>query len=92
MIGFASGTIPQIPANYLLLKNCSAVGLFYGDYFRNDPDGQRAAFDAMFDMYAKGLLRPLVSEVIPLEAVPDAIARSAEGKVVGKIVVKIGSA
>ena len=92
IIGFASGTIPQIPANYLLLKNCSAVGLFYGDYFRNDPDGQRAAFDAMFDMYAKGLLRPLVSEVIPLEAVPDAIARSAEGKVVGKIVVEIGSA
>ena len=46
----------------------------------------------MFDMYAKGLLRPLVSEVIPLEAVPDAIARSAEGKVVGKIVVEIGSA
>lgn len=89
IIGFASGTIPQIPANYLLLKNCSAVGLFWGDYFRNDPDGQRQAFETMFDMYAKGSLRPLVSEVVPMEAVPDAIARSAEGKVVGKIVVEI---
>jgi len=31
-MGFASGTIPQIPANILLVKNVTVIGFYYGWY------------------------------------------------------------
>ncbi len=29
-MGFASGTVPQIPANILLVKNVTVIGFYYG--------------------------------------------------------------
>ena len=37
VVGFAGGEIPQIPANLLLLKNASAVGLYWGRYMAENP-------------------------------------------------------
>ena len=38
VVGFAAGRIPQVPANLLLVKNISAVGLFWGAYRNRDPE------------------------------------------------------
>ncbi len=44
VIGFASGKIPQIPANLLLVKNISAIGVYWGYYlgWARKPPGAQA--------------------------------------------------
>ena len=46
-MGFASGTIPQIPANILLVKNVTVIGFYYGYWNgwggKNEPSPKEAA-------------------------------------------------
>lgn len=86
VVGFASGTIPRIPANLMLLKGSSLVGVFYGTFRDRDPEANRANFARMFDWFEQGKLKPLVSQTMPLEKVVDAFniltGRGAIGKIV----------
>jgi NADPH:quinone reductase len=89
LIGFASGDIPQIPANILLVKNASAVGFYWGSYRRHDPARVRRAFEELLRWHAEGRITPLVSEIRPLEQAPQALARLLSRKSSGKIVLTI---
>lgn len=86
VIGFASGRIPSAPANLMLLKDASLVGVFWGGFTKRDPGRNRANFEAMFRWFEAGKLHPPVSKVFPLEAVPQAmnalLSRQATGKLV----------
>ena len=42
VVGFASGEIPKIPLNLLLLKGADAIGVFWGEAVKRDPAGHRA--------------------------------------------------
>lgn len=93
VIGFASGTIPQIPANYLLLKNCAAIGLFWGAYLRRDADTIRLAresYATLLGWVAEGRLRPHVSHRFPLDQAADALALLGARKTTGKVVLTMG--
>jgi NADPH2:quinone reductase len=92
VIGFASGRIPQIPANILLVKNCSAVGYFWGSYRRHDPARVRAGFERLLAWYEEGRLRPLVSAHFPLEGVAGALRSLMERRSTGKVVLTTGTA
>jgi NADPH:quinone reductase len=46
-LGFASGTVPQIPANILLVKNLTVHGLYWGAYAKLDPDAFTASLDPL---------------------------------------------
>jgi NADPH2:quinone reductase len=85
VIGFASGEIPKIPLNLLLLKQASVVGVFWGAYARARPADNAKNFAELFGWYAQGLLRPHVSETFPLERYREALDvvmnRRAQGKV-----------
>ncbi len=48
VIGFASGTIPQVPANLLLVKNISVVGLYWGAYLMRNPAAMREQIQELF--------------------------------------------
>lgn len=48
VIGFASGRIPAIPANLVLLKNCAVVGVYWEGFAKREPRKNRANFEAMF--------------------------------------------
>jgi NADPH2:quinone reductase len=86
VVGFASGEIPKIPLNLLLLKQASLVGVFWGAYARMRPQHNAANFAELFSWYRQGLLRPHVSETYPLEgfarALDTVMNRRAKGKVV----------
>lgn len=86
VIGFASGTIPQIPANYLLLKNCSAVGFFWGAYQDRDPGVIRRTMDEALSWFAGGKFKPHISHRLPLADATEGfkllLARKSTGKVV----------
>ncbi len=89
VIGFASGEVPQIPANYLLVKNISAVGVYWGAYRNNESDVFRASFDELAKWYAEGRLKPHVSQVFPLAQAPQALGVLQSRRATGRLVIEI---
>lgn len=90
IIGFAGGKIPQIPANLLLVKNCSAVGFYWGSYRAKNPALVRSSFDTMLGWVASGKLRPHISETFALEDAAKAIRVLQSRKATGKVVITTG--
>jgi NADPH2:quinone reductase len=86
IIGFASGTVPQIPANILLVKNVTVIGYYWGAYRGLAPDMVRESMAEALDWWAAGRLRPHVSKVMGLDEAVAAIdmlkGRAATGKIV----------
>jgi NADPH2:quinone reductase len=88
IVGFASGTIPQIAANRVMLKNVSVVGVHWGAYETHQPEAVPAVFDALFLLHAEGRIAPLIYGTFPLEEVPKAIAALTSRKTHGKVIVR----
>lgn len=89
VVGFAAGEIPRLPLNLALLKGADVVGVFYGAWAERDPAGLRRNTEALMTLYRRGKVRPHVSERFPLERGAEAIARLADRKAMGKVVVTI---
>jgi NADPH2:quinone reductase len=92
VVGFASGQIPQIPANLLLVKNAAAVGFYWGSYRRHDPARVHAAFETLLQWHGEGRIRPHVSEVLPLAEARRALELLLARETTGKIVLTIDEA
>jgi len=88
-IGFASGEVPQIPANHLLVKNISVIGLYWGGYLKFRPEVVTNSLATLFDWYAQGLLRPHVSHLLPLEQTAEALDLLRTRKSTGKVVITL---
>ena len=58
IVGFASGRIPEIPANRLLLKGASAVGVYWGSFAARDPAANARNFERLFELYAQKKIGP----------------------------------
>lgn len=86
VVGFAAGRIPQIPANLLLVKQISVAGLYWGAHQKNDPKRLAASLMELMGMYAKGQLRPHVSQTLPIERFAEAFRLLAERRSIGKVV------
>lgn len=89
VIGFASGDIPQLAANLVLLKGAAVVGVFWGAFAQRQPADNAANFQQLFAWYAEGKLKPLVSRVYPLARAGQAIEDLAQRRAVGKLVVQV---
>lgn len=87
VVGFASGTIPKIPANLALLKERTIVGVFWGESVAREPQAHAANVAQLLEWHAAGRIRPVISERIGLEAVPAAMARMVARGVLGKVIV-----
>ena len=89
-IGFASGVVPQVPANLLLVKNLTVSGFWYGGYETHAPDLVAASLAELLRWRADGLIHPHVSHVLPFEAFPDGLALLRDRKATGKVVIRVG--
>ena len=87
VIGFAGGDIPQIPANYLLVKGLTAAGFVWGAYHDGHIDLIQRSYTALGELYAAGELRPHVSHTFPLEETAAALQTVVERRSTGKVVV-----
>lgn len=88
-IGFASGEVPQIPANIVLIKNISIIGMYWGGYRRFAP---KILDQCMQDVWAwrlQGRLTPPPVTVFPLTDAEMALDQLRYRKAVGKVVVKV---
>ncbi|WP_335949565.1 NADPH:quinone oxidoreductase family protein [Salipiger bermudensis] len=89
-IGFASGEVPQIKANHLLVKNLTVMGLYWGGYLTFRPEILTGSLAQLFAWYDQKKIRPHVSHVLPLEEVADGLALLRDRKSTGKVVIRIG--
>jgi len=89
IIGFASGRIPSIPANLLLVKGVAAVGVAWGAWSQREPRTWAANLAELLRWWGRGELRPHVSTTFPLERVADAMGALLSRKHAGKIVLTV---
>ena len=89
-IGFAGGGVPQIPANLLLVKNLTVIGLYWGGYMAFRPAVLRDSLAELLALYQAGRLRPHVSHALPLDRVDEALDLLRSRKSTGKVVVTMG--
>jgi NADPH2:quinone reductase len=86
VVGFASGDIPKIPLNLVLLKGCQIVGVFWGAFAMREPAKIREQAHQLFAWIADGKLRPAVDAVLPFTSAAEALGRIERREVKGKIV------
>ncbi|MCC5960871.1 MAG: NADPH:quinone oxidoreductase family protein [Rhodobacteraceae bacterium] len=88
-IGFAGGKVPQFPANILLVKNLTVIGLYWGGYLNFAPTPLTDSLREVFDWYAQGRLKPHVSHVLPFDQVFEGFELLRNRKSTGKIVISM---
>jgi NADPH2:quinone reductase len=86
VVGFASGDIPRIPFNLPLLKGCSVVGVFWGEFAKRESAQNQAHFQQLFQWYAAGKIKPHIHAAYPLEQAAVALREMMERNVRGKVV------
>ena len=86
VVGFAAGEIPKLPLNLALLKGAAAVGVFWGDFARREPQIFAESVSQLTRWYAEGRLRPHVSQTLPLAKAAEALKLLASREAKGKLV------
>ncbi|MEW9050594.1 MAG: NADPH:quinone oxidoreductase family protein [Neobacillus sp.] len=89
VIGFAGGEIPSIPANHVLIKNYSIVGVHWGLMNRLTPEKVFKEHDELMSLYEQGKIKPLIYKEYKFEELPVALELLATRKTWGKVVVKL---
>ena len=87
VVGFAAGDIPKIPANLLLLKGSSLVGVFWGEFVRREPALNAENMGLLFAWLRERKIHPLISRRYPLSQASHALDALLARKAVGKLVV-----
>ncbi|MCW2920056.1 MAG: NADPH:quinone oxidoreductase family protein [Actinomycetia bacterium] len=85
VIGFASGTIPSLPLNQILLRNRTVVGVDWGSWSMSDGAGQRALLAELLDLVAAGTLDPIAPQTAPLDNAAEVMDDLLNRRVVGKV-------
>lgn len=87
VVGFASGRIPEVKVNRILLKNIAIVGIHWTAYILNEPERVAEIFDALDALYKEGAVRPEICGTYALEELPEALEALAGRRTYGKLVV-----
>ncbi len=86
VIGFASGAIPDFPANLALLKEASIIGVWWGTWMAKDPQAGRQNFIELMGLMQNGKIKPRVTETFAFEDYPAAFASITERRAKGKVI------
>jgi NADPH2:quinone reductase len=86
VIGFASGRIPSVKANYLLVKNIEVSGLQVSDYRKRTPDLMAQCMQEIFAFFEAGKLVPPATFTYPLESFAHALQQVVDRRVAGRVV------
>ncbi len=87
VIGFASGEVPPLPANILLVKNIAVIGFYWGGYLRFAPEALRDSLATLMDWHVRGLIRTPVGATFPLDRADEALTLLADRRAVGKVII-----
>ena len=90
-IGFASGEVPQIPANIIMIKNITVIGFYIGTYRTLNPEVLSNCFKRLLKMWSKNVINPHISNIFSLEDTNSALEIIEKRKSTGKVIVRIGT-
>jgi NADPH:quinone reductase len=90
-VGYASGEIPKIPLNLVLLKGVHVLGFQFLDFATHQPDDLRRNEEELMALLAAGRVSVYIGESFTLEETPEALRRVAEGNAIGKVVIDVSS-
>lgn len=86
LIGFASGALPDIKPNHLLVKNISVHGFYWGGFLKFNSEALTESLAQLFAWHTAGRIKPHISHLLPFEKVKDGFelirSRTSTGKVV----------
>ena len=86
VVGFAAGEIPKVPLNIPLLKGCSVVGVFWGEFTKREPDLNKQNNQELMDLFDQEKISPHIHRVYPLEKAGEALNELLQKRVIGKVV------
>lgn len=95
-MGFASGTIPTVPANIVLVKNITIIGVYWGYYFGwgkhpvkpNNDAMMRTAYHELFELVQQGKCKPRVHAVLPLSEFKAALRMIEQREAIGRVILQ----
>jgi NADPH2:quinone reductase len=87
VIGFASGRIPNLAINRVLLKNMAVVGVLWGGWVQSHPEYPAEVHAKLMQLFDAGKIRPVVGATVPFYEAPRGLRELAERKVMGKSVI-----
>jgi NADPH2:quinone reductase len=87
VVGFASGTIPRIPLNLVMLKGCAVIGVFWTAFVERYPEKHRANMIKLLDWCAEGLISPHIHASFGLIETAKALSLIEGRQVTGKVIV-----
>jgi NADPH2:quinone reductase len=88
VVGFASGDIPSAPANHVLVKNYSVVGVHMGGYKGRMDEVLDECYEELWELVANGSLDPLVSQELSLENLMEGLIGLSERKTTGRVMLR----
>jgi NADPH:quinone reductase len=89
LVGFASGQVPQVPGNILLVKNISVHGFYWGSYRKRRPELLADEFRELFQWWREGKLRPHISRRLKLAEASAALRLLLQRRSTGKVVLTV---
>ena len=89
LVGFASGDLPRLKPNHLLVKNLDVLGFYWGGHMRFAPERLTASLARIAEACAAGELNPRIAETFPLDRAEEGLAMLRERRAAGKVVVEI---
>lgn len=87
IIGFASGDLPTVPANIILVKNVTVIGFYWGGYLQFHAEALKQSLAELMAWYVEGKLKPHISHVLPLAQSGEAMDLLRSRRSTGKVVV-----
>ncbi len=90
IVGFASGDIPRFPANHVLIKGYSLIGLRAGESARRDPALAARTETALAELADEGVMRPYISHRFGLHETAEALKTLEQRAVIGRAVIEMG--
>jgi NADPH2:quinone reductase len=89
VIGFASGRIPEIAANRILLKNIAVIGVHWGNYFVRNAELVHSTHEVLCEMYTSKQIVPIIYRQFSLAELPDALGALESRDSFGKVVISL---
>ncbi len=87
VVGFATGDIPRLPINLVLLKRCSIIGVNWGGHIAANPSESRRALTTLLEWITSGKIKPQAGESFSLKQAGNAMMKMLNRKAIGKIVI-----
>ncbi len=91
VIGFASGTIPELAMNRPLIKNYAVLGLYWGLYQEKAPHLVSEAHAELVRLFEAGAIAPIIDHTVSFEDAPSALTALATANTVGRVIIEVAS-